>query len=86
LIIPGQESGQQHDWRRNDQARGRDDLAHRRPVACPGSLPGKLVRKQLSFPERAMVLALRVPEGDFRDFTEIRAWASEIADALDAES
>jgi menaquinone-dependent protoporphyrinogen oxidase len=47
---------------------------------------GKLVRKQLSFPERAIVLALRVPEGDFRDFTEIRAWASEIADALDSGS
>lgn len=39
---------------------------------------GKLVRKQLSFPERAIVLALWVPEGDFRDFTEIRAWASDV--------
>ena len=28
---------------------------------------GKLVRRQLSFPERAIVSALRVPEGDFRD-------------------
>jgi menaquinone-dependent protoporphyrinogen oxidase len=36
---------------------------------------GKLVRKQLSFPERAIVAALRVPEGDFRDWTEIRTWA-----------
>ena len=30
---------------------------------------GKLVRKQLSFPERAIVSALRVPDGDFRDWT-----------------
>ena len=47
---------------------------------------GKLVRRQLSFPERAIVSALRVPEGDFRDWTEIRQWAAEIADALAAGS
>jgi menaquinone-dependent protoporphyrinogen oxidase len=45
-------------------------------------LAGKLVRKQLSFPERAIVSALRVPEGDFRDWAEIRLWAAEIAEAL----
>ncbi len=45
---------------------------------------GKLVRKQLSFPERAIVSALRVPEGDFRDWTEITRWAAGIADALHA--
>jgi menaquinone-dependent protoporphyrinogen oxidase len=47
---------------------------------------GKLVRKQLSFPERAIVSALRVPEGDFRDWTEIRQWAAGIADAIGAGS
>jgi len=47
---------------------------------------GKLVRKQLSFPERAIVSALRVPEGDFRDWTEIRQWAAGIADAMGAGS
>ena len=45
-------------------------------------LAGKLVRKHLSFPERAIVSALRVPEGDFRDWAEIRRWAAEIAAAL----
>jgi len=45
---------------------------------------GKLVRRQLSFPERAIVSALRVPEGDFRDWTEIRDWAAGIAEALAA--
>ena len=47
---------------------------------------GKLVRKQLSFPERAIVAALHVPEGDFRDWTEIRQWAAEIAEALQPDS
>jgi menaquinone-dependent protoporphyrinogen oxidase len=39
-------------------------------------LAGKLVRKPLNFPERAIVSALRVPEGDFHDWTEIRHWGS----------
>jgi menaquinone-dependent protoporphyrinogen oxidase len=43
---------------------------------------GKLVRKQLSFPERAIVSALRVPDGDFRDWSEITGWAVGIATAL----
>jgi menaquinone-dependent protoporphyrinogen oxidase len=43
---------------------------------------GKLVRRQLSFPERAIVSALRVPEGDFRNWTEIRQWAADMADAM----
>jgi menaquinone-dependent protoporphyrinogen oxidase len=47
---------------------------------------GKLVRKQLSFPERAIVTALRVPEGDFRDWTEIHQWTAQIADALGVRS
>ena len=43
---------------------------------------GKLLRGQLSFPERAIVSALRVPEGDFREWPEIRRWAAGIAAAL----
>jgi menaquinone-dependent protoporphyrinogen oxidase len=43
---------------------------------------GKLVKQQLSFPEKAIVSALRVPQGDFRDWTEIKGWASAIADTL----
>jgi menaquinone-dependent protoporphyrinogen oxidase len=45
---------------------------------------GKLVRKQLSFGEKAMVVAFRAPDGDFRDWAEISGWASQIADALQA--
>jgi menaquinone-dependent protoporphyrinogen oxidase len=45
---------------------------------------GTLDRRQLSFPERAIVSALRVLEGDFRDWAEITRWAAEIAGALQA--
>jgi menaquinone-dependent protoporphyrinogen oxidase len=47
---------------------------------------GKLVRKQLAFPERAIVSALRVPEGDFRDWAGISSWAVGIATALRSRS
>ncbi|HZM83429.1 MAG TPA: flavodoxin domain-containing protein [Candidatus Limnocylindrales bacterium] len=43
---------------------------------------GKLDRTKLSFAERAIVAALRAPEGDFRDWDEIRGWAGQIADEL----
>jgi menaquinone-dependent protoporphyrinogen oxidase len=43
---------------------------------------GKLDKHRLSFPERAITIALRVPDGDFRDWTAIRAWAAGIAQAL----
>jgi menaquinone-dependent protoporphyrinogen oxidase len=47
---------------------------------------GRLVKKQLSFGEKALVVALRVPEGDFRDWAEIKGWASGIADSIRSES
>jgi menaquinone-dependent protoporphyrinogen oxidase len=47
---------------------------------------GRLVKKELSFPEKAIVVALRVQEGDFRDWTEIKSWAAAIAEALRHES
>jgi menaquinone-dependent protoporphyrinogen oxidase len=43
---------------------------------------GRLRRSDLGFAERAVVLALRAPEGDFRDWDAIGAWADEIAAAL----
>ena len=43
---------------------------------------GKLVRKHLSFPDRAMASAIRAAEGDFRNWADIRAWAAGIADSL----
>ena len=46
---------------------------------------GKIDKSKLGFGERALMLALRVPEGDFRDWPEIAAWAKMIAGAIGEE-
>ena len=46
---------------------------------------GKIDKSKLGFGERALLLALRVTEGDFRDWAEIAAWATTIADAIGKE-
>jgi menaquinone-dependent protoporphyrinogen oxidase len=43
---------------------------------------GRLDRKLLSFGEKAVVLAVRAPEGDFRDWEAIDGFAGEIAGHL----
>jgi menaquinone-dependent protoporphyrinogen oxidase len=43
---------------------------------------GKLDRSQLNHRERLAVRAVKAPDGDFRDWAAIDAWADEIADAL----
>lgn len=43
---------------------------------------GKLDRKVLSFGERAIVTAFKAPDGDFRDWDEVREWAVGIAEEL----
>lgn len=43
---------------------------------------GRLDKSLLGFGERAIVTALRAPEGDFRDWTAIEAWAGSIATEL----
>ena len=43
---------------------------------------GKLVRKHLSFPDRVIASATRAQEGDFRNWDNVRAWATSIADTL----
>jgi menaquinone-dependent protoporphyrinogen oxidase len=47
---------------------------------------GKLDKHRLSFPERAVVFALRVAEGDFRDWDAIAAWGRDIAAQLADEA
>ena len=44
--------------------------------------PGRLDKNRLSFGERAVIIAVRAPEGDFREWDEIKAWAETIADTL----
>jgi menaquinone-dependent protoporphyrinogen oxidase len=43
------------------------------------SFPGRLDRNRIGLMERAVTRALKVPEGDFRDWEAIRAWGNEIA-------
>lgn len=43
---------------------------------------GKLDKKVLGFGERAIVSALKAPEGDFRDWDRIRTWSIGIAESL----
>jgi menaquinone-dependent protoporphyrinogen oxidase len=43
---------------------------------------GKIDRSALTLPEKAMVKALRVAEGDYRDRDEVEKWARSIAGSL----
>lgn len=43
---------------------------------------GKLDKHELGFGERAVMLAFRAVEGDYRDWDEIEAWARSIAQEL----
>ena len=44
---------------------------------------GALDRSKLAFGERMIAKAVKAPDGDFRDWDAIRAWADQIADALE---
>jgi menaquinone-dependent protoporphyrinogen oxidase len=44
--------------------------------------PGRIDREGLGFGERAVVTALRVPAGDYRDREEVESWVQEIVAAL----
>jgi menaquinone-dependent protoporphyrinogen oxidase len=43
---------------------------------------GRLDRHRLGFGEKAVVMALRVTDGDFRDFDAVDAWGTQIATEL----
>jgi menaquinone-dependent protoporphyrinogen oxidase len=43
---------------------------------------GRLNHDKLTFGEKAILSALRAPEGDFRDWAAIRSWAGFVADDL----
>ena len=46
--------------------------------------PGALRKERLSLVERALVKGVKAPYGDFRDWTEIDAWAAAIARGLES--
>lgn len=43
---------------------------------------GRLERSELGFMERTIANVVRAPDGDFRDWEAVRAWAAEIAAEL----
>jgi len=45
---------------------------------------GRIDKSKLGFAERAIMIAVRAAEGDFRDWDAITGWADEIADTLQA--
>jgi len=47
---------------------------------------GRIEREHLGLAEKAIVAVVRAPDGDFRPWDEIRAWADEIAAALEPMS
>ena len=51
-------------------------------VAGHALFAGKLDKEVLSFPEKAIMKAVRATEGDFRDWDAIDHWAAEISESL----
>jgi len=47
---------------------------------------GRLDTARLGFGEKAVVWAVKAPEGDFRDWKAVEAWAAGIADSLAHEN
>jgi menaquinone-dependent protoporphyrinogen oxidase len=47
---------------------------------------GKLDKSELGLAERTVVGALRVPEGDYREWYAVTAWATAVARALESEA
>jgi menaquinone-dependent protoporphyrinogen oxidase len=50
-----------------------------------GLFGGALERKKLPLVFRLMIKAMKAPEGDFRDWAAIRAWAQELGRTLQGE-
>jgi hypothetical protein len=47
---------------------------------------GRLVKRNLTRPQRAALTVFRGLEGDFRDWNEIERWASRIANSLQSHA
>jgi menaquinone-dependent protoporphyrinogen oxidase len=59
-----------------------DDLLQASGARGHRVFAGRLERHGLGLTERAMVFAFRAPEGDYRNWDEIGAWAAALADEL----
>lgn len=49
-------------------------------------LPGRMDRANLRLSDKAIIAALRVPDGDFRDWDAVRAFADRVNDELKAQT
>ena len=66
-----------------EQPRQLADLRRRLSPRGHETFFGALDRSKLSFTERMIVKAVKAPDGDFRDWDAIAAWADAIADELE---
>jgi menaquinone-dependent protoporphyrinogen oxidase len=58
------------------------DLSARTEALGHHVFAGRLDRSELSMAERLVAKAVHAPDGDFRDWADIHAWADQIADTL----
>ena len=65
-----------------EDAADEDDLAEEIGAVAHRTFPGALRRAELDRGERLAARLVSAPEGDFRDWDEVRHWAEEIVDAL----
>ncbi len=59
-----------------------EDIVEKTGARGHALFAGKLDRSALRFGDRAVVTAFRAPDGDFRDWDAIAAWATRIAEEL----
>jgi menaquinone-dependent protoporphyrinogen oxidase len=69
----------------DDDAVQIDDIVEATRAKEHRVFPGKLNRSELNCCEWALVFALRVKEGDYRNEGEVSAWAGEIAASLERQ-
>ncbi|HEX6222753.1 MAG TPA: flavodoxin domain-containing protein [Acidimicrobiia bacterium] len=58
------------------------DILHATEARDHRLFGGKIDKSKLSFGEKAILIAVRAPEGDYRDWDEITAWSKDIAERL----
>lgn len=67
-----------------DEAVDVDHLARTVDALDHEVFAGRIDRSRLGFGERALVRALKVPEGDYRDWEHVRRWSLGVLTQLDA--
>lgn len=73
-----------HEPRAEDDPANLADLVAQTGARGHRVFAGQVDRSRLGLGEKVLLTAVRAPEGDFRPWEEIRAWAAEIATALRA--